>query len=92
MKKSIRDILNFGHTIGHAIESITKQKHGFCVSLGITRELLLKDENNKNLTSTLLREEIINTLKNYSLPTQIDNNINLNDMLYYKVMIKKVIK
>jgi 3-dehydroquinate synthase len=36
-EKGIRKILNFGHTIGHAIEGLYgyKYKHGECVSVGI---------------------------------------------------------
>jgi 3-dehydroquinate synthase len=32
---NVRRLLNFGHTIGHAIESTTDLKHGHCVLLGI---------------------------------------------------------
>lgn len=37
-EKSIRHVLNFGHTIGHAYEACTKLPHGFCVALGIMAE------------------------------------------------------
>lgn len=37
-EKSIRHVLNFGHTIGHAYEACTKLPHGFCVALGMMAE------------------------------------------------------
>lgn len=37
-EKSIRHVLNFGHTIGHAYEACTKLPHGFCVALGMIAE------------------------------------------------------
>lgn len=36
--KGIRHVLNFGHTIGHAYEAVTKLDHGFCVAFGILAE------------------------------------------------------
>ena len=40
-EKGIRQILNFGHTVGHAMETLSHYeiKHGFGVSIGITVEL-----------------------------------------------------
>ena len=45
-EKNLRKVLNFGHTIGHAIESFllgkkVKTLHGFCVSAGMIGELYL---------------------------------------------------
>lgn len=39
----LRQCLNFGHTIGHAIESIAgyNERHGFCVSMGMAAEAQL---------------------------------------------------
>ena len=34
-EKGLRKALNFGHTIGHAIESVTALPHGVCVALGM---------------------------------------------------------
>lgn len=36
--KSLRHILNFGHTIGHAYEACSQKEHGFCVALGLLAE------------------------------------------------------
>ena len=40
-EKGLRKVLNFGHTVGHAMEEVSKQKHGFCVAWGIVAELYL---------------------------------------------------
>lgn len=63
MKKDIRQILNFGHTVGHALESIMGLgvlKHGEAVAYGmiaagnISRDLgYLNDEDSHRLESTL---------------------------------------
>lgn len=38
LDKGIRHILNFGHTIGHAYEALTRLEHGMCVALGMIAE------------------------------------------------------
>ena len=63
----IRQSLNFGHTIGHAIESLTLMKHGYCVSIGILKEIMLGNLNYETIN------EIKNVLNNYELPTNIPN-------------------
>jgi 3-dehydroquinate synthase len=47
---NIRKALNFGHTVGHALESLAMQQkrpvlHGFAVAWGMTAELFLSAEN-----------------------------------------------
>ena len=56
---SVRQVLNFGHTVGHAIETFEKGKylHGECVGLGMV--IVSKGE---------VKERIINILKKYELP------------------------
>lgn len=69
----IRKLLNFGHTIGHAIENMLDLPHGFAVSIGMVAESKLS-ERLTNLSpdvSRLLQE----TLKRYHLPTYIDINV-----------------
>ena len=48
-EKGVREILNFGHTFGHAIESLFKNKnkeiqHGEAVAIGIICELFLSNK------------------------------------------------
>lgn len=58
----LRKVLNFGHTVGHAIESYHKgaMLHGECVSLGMLP-----------MCSTPVRERLKKVLEKYQLPTQI---------------------
>ena len=60
-EKGLRKILNFGHTIGHAIESETGLLHGECVALGM---LPMCGQN--------IRERLIPVLEKYSLPKSIN--------------------
>jgi len=68
-----RRILNFGHTIGHAIESVLEYKipHGFAVSVGMVVEAKISEKLklcHKNLT-----EEIIKVLKKFELPYKLSH-------------------
>lgn len=60
---SLRKILNFGHTLGHAVESSVNGKllHGQCVAIGMIP--MLKDE---------LKERVKKVLEMYNLPTATD--------------------
>lgn len=60
---NLRKVLNFGHTLGHAIESeygIGKLYHGECVALGMVK--FSKGE---------AKERIIKVLESLNLPTEI---------------------
>ena len=59
-EKGIRKLLNFGHTIGHAIESLSGGEllHGECVAIGM---IYMSDGE--------ARERIRRVLKKYGLPT-----------------------
>ncbi len=78
-EKGLRKILNFGHTIGHAIESSGKFNeylHGECVGIG-----MLYFCDNK------LKPIIIDVLKKYNLPTFID--IDKEELFEYVMLDKK---
>ncbi len=63
----LRKILNFGHTLAHAIESENKMQnlyHGECVALGMIP-----------MCSEPVRERLIKVLEKLNLPTRIDFNI-----------------
>ena len=66
----IRQILNFGHTAGHAIESLSRFKtpHGFAVSEGMA--LIARASAKMGFCTTDCRDEIIRMLKHYELPTE----------------------
>ncbi len=63
-EQGLRKILNFGHTIGHGIESFEHLNglyHGECVALGMIP-----------MVSDTLRPRLIKVLDNLSLPTSVE--------------------
>ena len=59
-EQGLRRILNFGHTIGHGIESVGGLYHGECVALGMIP--LVSDE---------LRPRLVAILEKLNLPTSV---------------------
>ncbi len=68
---SIRKILNFGHTIGHAIETLSNFKylHGEGVSLGIVAAAHISK--GRNMLSDTEFQSILEMLKRYNLPIRL---------------------
>ena len=60
-EKGLRKILNFGHTIGHAIEVTSDYLHGECVGLGMLY-----------MASNEVKERLVKLLGKYNLPTKVD--------------------
>lgn len=74
----IRKVLNFGHTIGHAIESSGKFNdllHGECVGIGMLY-----------LSSDIVKNRIKDVLIKYNLPTSISIK---NEELYQYISLDK---
>lgn len=63
-----RKLLNFGHTIGHAIENIYRLPHGHAVSLGMVAACKVSEEMN-NFYSTE-HSRVVQILERYNLPVQ----------------------
>jgi shikimate kinase/3-dehydroquinate synthase len=66
-----RQVLNLGHTVGHAIETATgyaRYRHGEAVGLGLLAALTLSDQ-------PALREEIRGLLAARGLPTRLDGAV-----------------
>jgi shikimate kinase/3-dehydroquinate synthase len=67
----LRQALNLGHTVGHAIEGVTAYsayRHGEAVGLGLLAALRISD-------APELREEVEGILARRSLPTRIDPSV-----------------
>ena len=60
-ESGLRRILNFGHTVGHGIESVTGLLHGECVSLGMIP-----------MCAPAVRERLIPVLERLGLPTSVE--------------------
>jgi shikimate kinase / 3-dehydroquinate synthase len=64
----LRQVLNLGHTVGHAIEAVTgyaRYRHGEAVALGLLAALRLSDQPG-------LRAEVAALLADRGLPTTLD--------------------
>jgi shikimate kinase/3-dehydroquinate synthase len=92
-EKGIREVLNYGHTIGHIIEALTgysKYSHGQAVAMGMVKEAELARR--ESILSKNDFSRIKNLIDNYDLPTSIPKNIKNNDMKNYVAQDKKVRK
>jgi 3-dehydroquinate synthase len=75
-ERSIRAHLNFGHTLGHAVEAVsggmsgTGLSHGQAVSIGLVASLKLSQKLGR-LRHSGLTEEVAGVLRGWSLPTSI---------------------
>ncbi len=61
-----RKLLNFGHTIGHAIENLYKIPHGYAVSIGMGVACKISEQ----LTGFNQTDRVTKLLKQYGLPPQ----------------------
>lgn len=78
-----RKILNFGHTLGHAIESITHISHGKAVAIGMVFACFISEKLNNSYS---FLSEIKPILEKYNLPTsiQLDPKLIIEKMIHDK--------
>ena len=69
LEKGDRMLLNFGHTLGHAIENIHELPHGHAVSIGMVAACTISAEVNNFSNSE--RQRVTNLLTKYHLPVTI---------------------
>ncbi len=67
-----RKLLNFGHTIGHAIENLHHLPHGHAVSIGLVSSCILSEKINGLPYGDA--ERVIKLLSKYHLPVDIDTD------------------
>jgi 3-dehydroquinate synthase len=76
-----RKLLNFGHTLGHAIENIYELSHGNAVSIGMAAACSISKEINKFTSEDFVR--VTTLLKRYHLPVVLD----INDDKVWEVLL-----
>lgn len=71
-EKGERKLLNFGHTIGHAIENLHQIPHGHAVSIGMVAACNLSEQiNNLHFNEA---SRIVKLLARYHLPVDIETD------------------
>jgi 3-dehydroquinate synthase len=64
-EKADRRLLNFGHTLGHALETQYELLHGQAISIGMTYACHISEQ----LTGFRQTERVVSLLEQYQLPT-----------------------
>lgn len=72
-ENGIRKILNFGHTLGHAIERVTHEPHGFAISRGMVLEARISQI--LGITSDQTVAEVKEILQECRLPIHLEGPI-----------------
>ncbi|CAG8543766.1 7219_t:CDS:2, partial [Ambispora gerdemannii] len=91
----LRGLLNFGHTIGHAIEAILTPEmlHGECISIGIVKEAEIA--RNLGYLNQVVVGRLTRCLQSYGLPISLEEKkvINLVGNKYCSVdRVMKILK
>jgi 3-dehydroquinate synthase len=88
-ESNLRKILNFGHTIGHAIENLFDYKisHGESISIGMVAEGKIAVELGLWKKDELSR--LVSLLKQTGLPTDLSDSLDVNRMIDTMKLDKK---
>ncbi|MBU2100576.1 3-dehydroquinate synthase, partial [Candidatus Micrarchaeota archaeon] len=76
-EKNLRSILNFGHTIGHAIEAVNNLSHGRAVAVGMILEARIAEK--KGILAEKERKRIEKAIKKIGL--NLNTEINAEKLL-----------
>jgi len=90
--KGKRNLLNFGHTIGHALENLTNYSlsHGEAVAIGILVESYMAFK--LDIFDYPSIERIKNLFLKYGLPLKLQKKLPIDDLLHAMVFDKKSVK
>ncbi|MFA5272966.1 MAG: 3-dehydroquinate synthase [Candidatus Peribacter sp.] len=80
-----RLLLNFGHTVGHALEALSNYQlsHGKAISIGMAQEMMLAETKDAS--------RVIALLEKIGMPTEMPDNISMNDLLTIMEKDKKIL-
>jgi len=90
-EKGLRSILNFGHTLGHALEALTdykKYKHGEAVAIGMVGACRIAQE--MGMLKKEARDKIEHLIEKSGLPGRIGVKLSVDDIIQVLFLDKKV--
>lgn len=91
-ESGLRSVLNFGHTIGHAIETVTEYRkflHGEAIAIGMCLEAKLSGMLTFIDNDKVLR--IKNLIDSYGLPSEMPSDIDIGHILSSMELDKKAV-
>jgi 3-dehydroquinate synthase len=91
--EGMRAILNFGHSVGHALEAVTAYRiyrHGEAIAIGMVSACLIGEE--IGITPPSVTAAICTTLKSAGFPIKPDERIYVNDLISMMAHDKKAIQ
>ena len=90
LEKSLREILNLGHTVGRAIETVSGYQllHGEALGIGLTAEVRLG--NSYGYISAADVDRVVSLLKKAGQPTEIPDYIDREELIHKLYTDKKV--
>jgi 3-dehydroquinate synthase len=88
---NVRRILNYGHTIGHAVEAVSNFAiiHGNGVAIGMVAAARISVM--KDLMSEAEAAKIISAIADYGLPTEIPSEFDRDKIKKYLLTDKKIV-
>lgn len=89
-EKGERALLNFGHTLGHAMEKFLdfRYLHGECVSIGCIMASIISY--NKGLLQKESLDRIINLIRQFHLPHLTETDLDMKQIIAYTKNDKKM--
>jgi 3-dehydroquinate synthase len=87
----LRRILNFGHTMGHALEAASDYRltHGEAVAIGMVAAAKISARLNELDERSC--ERIVDVIRQYGLPTEIPGDFNTKEILGFMASDKKAV-